>query len=193
MDPSFQRILVLHRISLLTFTRGASRFAAAPSPYERAKCQLLASSRAQRTESYKCPEVGGIGFFPNTVGIVNSREQGIEVLRRLSPQKLANTAVLGPELDDSIAGTPASAQALVGAGTVRSVRRWGDDLTYTLDVERAGTFVIAETFFRGWRASVNGRRVPISRANVNFKAVQVPAGEVRLKLHFRPFMFGSQP
>jgi uncharacterized membrane protein YfhO len=69
---------------------------------------------------------------------------------------------------------------------VIAVRRAGDDLTYRLDVKRAGVFVIADTYYRGWTALVNGQRAGISRANVTFKAVNVPAGQVELNLHFLP-------
>jgi hypothetical protein len=185
MTPSFQRVLAVHRVSLLTFGRGQAKFARAPSPYAKKSCRLLASSDVQGTESYLCPEVGGIGYFPGTLSIASTRDEALQHLRSLTPSQLLDTAVLGPELDPALA----SQESLSGAGRVLSVRRWGDDLTYELDVERAGTFVIADTFFRGWRATVNGRRTPISRANVNFKAVRVPAGKVTLKLHFRLVMF----
>ena len=95
-----------------------------------------------------------------------------------------STALLGPELDPALAAGEGGIAA--GEGRVVSVDRRGDELDYVLDVARPGPFVIADTFFRGWSATVNGRSTPISRANVAFKAVLVPQGRVDLKLRFSP-------
>ncbi len=46
--------------------------------------------------------------------------------------------------------------------------------------------VISETAWKGWKARVDTRRVPVVRANIAFLAVQVPAGRHRLDLVYRP-------
>ncbi len=179
MSPEFQRVMAVHRVSLLTFIAGKAFFAAAPSPYERTRCRLLSRSLSAAAESWVCPEVGGIGYFPELIQVVHSRLEALTILQGASPSEIVRLGVLGPELDLAV---PTEA----GAGHVLSVERQGDDLAYVLDVERAGVFVIADTWFRGWHATVNGAPVPISRANVAFKAVRVPTGRVELHLHFSP-------
>jgi hypothetical protein len=188
MSKVFQRVMAVHRISLLTFAHGRAKFAAAPSPYEATNCQLLARSDVQGTESYVCPQVGGVGYFPGTVSVVQSRAQALDQLSHLSAHELLDTVLLGPEVDLSIGTASAALEPRPAKGRVSSVRRWGDDLTYQLEVELGGMFVIADTYFRGWSAMVNGQRAGISRANVAFKAVRVPAGRVALKLHFSPVL-----
>ena len=59
-------------------------------------------------------------------------------------------------------------------------------MAFDLDVSRAGHFVVADTWFPGWQAEINGRSVPIDHANVAFKAVEVPAGRVSLVFLFHP-------
>jgi hypothetical protein len=181
MSTEFQRVMVLNRVSLLTFATGQASFAEPGSPYQANRCQLVA--RDAIAESYECPAVGGVGFFPDVVRIVQSRREAIEILRRAAPAELVKMVLLGPELDLTIGGS-GPADAWAGAGRVVSVDRRGDDLTYILDVERGGMFVIADTYFRGWAAKVNGQPAGISRANVAFKAVRVPQGRVELRLHF---------
>ena len=180
MSVEFQRVLAVNRVSLFTFAIGRARFALPPSPYEASQCQLLGKDQAQGSESYVCPQIGGVGFFPEVVTFTHSDSgrQAVDTLRHMSPSDLARTALLGPEID------PAAPAAGPGAGRVVRVQRTANDLIYTLDVDRAGLFVVADTYFRGWSATVNGNPASISRANMAFKAVLVPKGRVELKLHF---------
>lgn len=186
MSPEFQRVMAVHRVSLLTFGIGTASFAPAPSPYSEGSCQLLARSVEQRTESYLCPDIGGVGFFPKRVVRASSRAEVLATLTSLSASEIAETAVLGPELDAATraALTPAE-------GRVLSFKRGSNQLEYELDVQKPGVFAIADTYFPGWKAFVNEQRVGISRANVNFKAVHVPRGHCRLRLQFSPRIFGS--
>jgi len=49
-----------------------------------------------------------------------------------------------------------------------------------------GRFVLWEQFFPGWRASVDGRAVPIERWDTTFQAIAVPPGKHRIRFLFRP-------
>jgi hypothetical protein len=180
-STAFQRVLVLNRVSLFTFMPGLAFFPFdAGSPYGRSRCKLVAKDWASVAEAWVCPEMGGIGYFPGSVGVVASRTEALARLAALAPADLTDVALLGPELDPALAGR----RVTPGAGRVIGVDRRGDTLAYVLDVTRPGPFVVADTFFRGWTATVNGRPAPISRANVAFKAVLVPAGRVELVLRF---------
>ncbi len=46
--------------------------------------------------------------------------------------------------------------------------------------------IISETAWKGWKARVDKRPVPVVRANIAFLAVEVPAGRHRLDLIYRP-------
>jgi uncharacterized membrane protein YfhO len=49
--------------------------------------------------------------------------------------------------------------------------------------------VISECSWKGWRASIDGARVPLHRANAAFLAVLVPAGDHDVRLVYRPTSF----
>jgi hypothetical protein len=53
--------------------------------------------------------------------------------------------------------------------------------------------VVAQTYHHNWRAYVDGRPVPLLRANHAFQAIQVPAGRhsIRLVYEDRAFQFGA--
>jgi hypothetical protein len=63
----------------------------------------------------------------------------------------------------------------------------------TVDVEVEASadslVVVAQTWYHNWRAEVDGRPVPLLRANVAFQAVQVPAGKHRIHFYYRDGVF----
>ncbi len=49
--------------------------------------------------------------------------------------------------------------------------------------------VLSQSFYHLWRASVDGKRVPLLRANLAFQALQVPAGKHHIALLYRDTCF----
>jgi hypothetical protein len=49
-----------------------------------------------------------------------------------------------------------------------------------------GYLVLADTFYPGWKGSVDGEERPILRANTMFRAVAVPAGTHRVEFLYKP-------
>ena len=50
-------------------------------------------------------------------------------------------------------------------------------------------FIVSETHYPGWQATVDGEPAPILRANYVLRAIPVPAGEHTVELEFRPTSF----
>jgi hypothetical protein len=61
-----------------------------------------------------------------------------------------------------------------------------DQLVVRTHSAEPGFLVIADTFYPGWQASLDGAPRPIYPANVAFRAVAVPAGEHTVSLRYRP-------
>lgn len=57
-----------------------------------------------------------------------------------------------------------------------------------VEVESAesGYFVLADSYYAGWKAFVNGQERPILNANYVLRAVVVPKGKSRVEFHFEP-------
>jgi hypothetical protein len=71
-------------------------------------------------------------------------------------------------------------------GRARLVERRMDSVTLETDLSSNGYLVAVEAYDPAWRARVDGRPVPVLRANVAFRAVAVPAGRHRVELVYRP-------
>ncbi len=50
----------------------------------------------------------------------------------------------------------------------------------------SGYLVLTDAFYPGWTAAVNGVDTPVERADVMFRAVQVPSGESEVVFEYRP-------
>ena len=49
-----------------------------------------------------------------------------------------------------------------------------------------GVVVLTDAHFPGWSATVDGQPAPLHRANLNFRAVAVPAGEHTIEMRYAP-------
>lgn len=73
-----------------------------------------------------------------------------------------------------------------GAGAARAAR-WEPELReFRVDAQSAGRFALVEEFYPGWRATVDGRAVPIEPWNDAFQAVAVPPGAHTVRFEYRP-------
>jgi len=72
------------------------------------------------------------------------------------------------------------------AGAARIVSRRTDRLEIDVEANAPGHLVVREAFAAGWRAFVDGKEARALRADVLFRAVEVPAGRRRVELRYRP-------
>lgn len=64
-----------------------------------------------------------------------------------------------------------------------------DRAEFIVQSEAACVLYWSDAYDRRWRAFVNGHRSPVFRANVNFKAVVVPAGRSNVHFEYVPALF----
>jgi hypothetical protein len=69
-----------------------------------------------------------------------------------------------------------------GRAVIESFRR--SSITLHIESSSPALLVVAEAWYPGWRATVNGVPAEVLPANVWMRAVRVPAGESRVELHY---------
>lgn len=84
--------------------------------------------------------------------------------------------------------------AFISKGNIQGSAQVHKDKTHqkiTIDVKAAksGYLILADTFYPGWRVSVNGRKEDILRVNGWMRAVKISAGRSAVTFIYRPFSF----
>jgi hypothetical protein len=72
------------------------------------------------------------------------------------------------------------------AGTSRVSLFRSDRVGLDVEAEAPGFVVLADAWDPGWRVTLDGRAVPLLRANVAFRAVAVPSGRHHIEMVYRP-------
>lgn len=101
--------------------------------------------------------------------------------RYLSEEFDARTSVI---LEEPL---PPDVEVQPGAtGVVEWVDREPDVFTLRVAPDRPAMLVVLDNYFPAWKAFVDGREVPIHRANYTFRAIAVPAGEHTVTFRYVP-------
>jgi hypothetical protein len=95
-------------------------------------------------------------------------------------------AVLPAEYRDTVPQDLVHQPEEGAASAARVVEQRANRLRVRVDAAERGLLVLTDTWYPGWHARVDGRPVPLYRADVTFRAVPVPRGEHEVELSFLP-------
>jgi hypothetical protein len=70
--------------------------------------------------------------------------------------------------------------------SVRITSYQPDEVKIEASLARPGFLLLLDTYFPGWSATVNGQNAPIYRADYNFRAVSLPAGNSSVIFSYQP-------
>lgn len=76
-----------------------------------------------------------------------------------------------------------------GAAEIRVEEYALNHIRLTAEMDAPGYLVLADSYYPGWQAQIDGRSTTIYRANSVVRAIYVPAGEHEITFMFRPFDF----
>ncbi|HEX6736626.1 MAG TPA: YfhO family protein, partial [Vicinamibacteria bacterium] len=140
----------------------------------------LASLRSLRTAPLRVFAVPGTLPPTYATGSVHHAASEFAVMQR----------IFAPDFDPArevILEDPEARSTAAGpVGASRIVLRRPDRVRLEAELETPGYVVLVDGFSAGWRATVDGRRAPLLRANLVFRAVAVPAGRHTIDMVYRP-------
>jgi len=97
-----------------------------------------------------------------------------------NPRDTVLTVVPGAKIGVSkMTGTP-------GAKDVDSIHYTNNTVTIKATAERDAWLYISDTYEKGWRAYIDGKKTPVFRANMNGRAVAFPAGTHTVLFRYSP-------
>jgi len=86
----------------------------------------------------------------------------------------------------TVEGPGAAPLAGGGGGDAQVVRYAPDRVEVTVRARGPSLLVLADNWYPGWQAHLDGRPVPVVRTNHTFRGVYVDAGAHRVEFRFRP-------
>lgn len=82
-----------------------------------------------------------------------------------------------------------TAETALGSGEISWQLDWPDLVALEVAADKDSWLVLRDLYAPGWRASIDGKDVPIERADYLFRAVRVTAGSHRVRFEYKPFSF----
>lgn len=128
---------------------------------------------------YQLPEPAGRAFFARSVRVADDDT----VFRELSRGRFVPDAVAW------VAPRPSPAPSVStgrGYGVARVTADEPERLEASVSASAPSFLVLTRSYHPGWRASLDGREVPLHRVDLAFQGIEVPPGDHRLELRFRP-------
>jgi hypothetical protein len=116
-------------------------------------------------------------FAPGALVVEDAR--ALSVLSRSSPER-------GQRILVDRAPASGFRGSKRGKGRVEFEEDGAERVVLSVEARRPGFVHLADQYFPGWTAQVNGEPVEILRSNYAFRAVEVPSGQSRVVFEYRP-------
>lgn len=129
------------------------------------------------------PYAMGNAWFVNDVKVVTSVKEELESLKLVD---LSQKAIIHSDFSDKLSEITIGAEG----GTIELTKYHPDKLEYVANVGSPQLVVFSEIYYpAGWKAYINGKRVPVLRANYILRALSIPAGESIIEFKFEPVSY----
>lgn len=126
------------------------------------------------------PDALGNAWLPDSIIYVDNADQEMAALDSLDTSRLA---VADAKFKNSLGTAP---QKMPG-DTIYETSYAPNALSYKVNTKNGGVAVFSEIYFPwGWTATIDGKEVPIGRANYVLRALRIPAGSHDITFRFDP-------
>ncbi len=121
-------------------------------------------------------------FFPKAQFMDDEKDV---MLRMINPESDFKTELIISGLQP----VPRQSGNRASRGFIRLVSYRPNEVILTSESDGDGFFYVSDTYYPGWRAYVDGQETKIYRANLAFRAIEVPAGKHTIVFRYVPVSF----
>jgi hypothetical protein len=139
---------------------------------------LAQTALADGLNVYANPAVRERAWFAGEAQYVEDGDEALAAV--MDPGRVPGSVVIEGGVADGTHG---------GSGDVRVEHYSARRVDLRVESEGPGHVVLADTWYPGWSATVDGRKVEVLRADYLLRAVAVPGGEHTLSFRYRPWSF----
>jgi hypothetical protein len=127
------------------------------------------------------PYIDGNAWFVNSYRFTGTPDEEMAALETLNPK---TEAVLDKEFESNLSGLQIVPDSLA---SIEMTAYYPNKVEYTSSASQPGLAVFSEVYYKnGWKAFIDGERVPISRADWILRAITIPAGNHKIEFVFDP-------
>jgi hypothetical protein len=137
---------------------------------------------------YKNPEAFPRAFLVHQVETAKDGPDALERVMALGP-RLRQVAVLEGSLPELLSGLPLAEKDKAMEDRVQIRVYTAQRVEIEIDASSPGLLILGDTYFPGWQAEIDGKKVPVFRANYLLKGIAVDQGIHRIAFFYQPFSF----
>jgi membrane protein YfhO len=154
------------------------------SRYPQQGARLTAVPQEGRAFVYRIDDGVRVRIVQTAQRVSTDREA---VVRLMDPRFDPNREVLLHDAPPATGRSTQAADSFEGHAAVRSED--SRNLIVTTDSSADAFLLVADTFYPGWSAGVDGTPTPVYRANVSVRAIQLPKGHHEVRFTYDPPWF----
>ncbi len=165
---------------------GGVRYAILSYPVNSEEFKLVKKDSVKEKDVYLYEYRGYPGrflFFPKAQFISDEKK----VMLKMIDQKTDFKKEL--IISDSSAASPKGPEASKATGNVKLLSYEPNEIVLSSESDGNGFIYASDTYYPGWRAYVDGKQTKIYRANLAFRAIEVPAGSHTVVFRYVPVSF----
>ncbi|MFN8310635.1 MAG: YfhO family protein [Chitinophagales bacterium] len=130
------------------------------------------------------PGALGNAWFVDQVQLVNNADEEMKAMDKFDPSA---TAIVDKRFQNDIGGFSGGKDV---NGTIKVLSYQSNDIVYETHAAKDQFAVFSEIYYQpGWKATVDGKELPIVRANYVLRAAKIPAGDHKVEMKFEPASF----
>lgn len=147
-----------------------------------AKYIIQQNQKGDNLTAYPNMQALGNCWFVKGVKFVNGPTEEMKALDNFNPR---DTAIIDNSYKNIVTGfTPADSLANIKQTAFENMA-----IKYESNSNTANVAVFSEIFYKDWNAYIDGKKVPIAKANYVLRALVIPAGKHTIDFKFEPAVY----